>query len=85
MELAHRKRLLATGGGAVSVIMMMMMPCDAVGHDEDVGADDDSFNDDYQYFIFAHHRITEANTLFRNIYLTALVGLQIWIIITKYT
>ena len=27
MELAHRKRLLATGGGAVSVIMMVMMLC----------------------------------------------------------
>ena len=49
MELAHRKRLLATGGGAVSVIMMVMMLCDAGGHDEDVGAEDDSFNDDYQY------------------------------------
>ena len=49
MELAHRKRLLATGGGAVSVIMMVMMLFDACGHDEDVGADDDSVNDDYQY------------------------------------
>ena len=46
MELAHRKRLLATGGGAVSVITMVMMLCDAGGHDEDVGAGDDSFNDD---------------------------------------
>ena len=52
MELAHRKRLLATGGGAVSVIMMVMMLFDAGGHDEDVGADDDSFNDDYQYLYF---------------------------------
>ena len=35
MELAHRKRLLATGGGAVSVIMMVMMLCDAGGHHEE--------------------------------------------------
>ena len=32
--------------------MMVMMLCDDGGRDEDVGADDDSFNDDYQYLYF---------------------------------
>ena len=55
MELAHRKRLLATGGGAVSVIMMVIMLCDAGGHDEEVGADDESFNTLYLHFDTLKH------------------------------
>ena len=31
------------------MLVMVMMLFDAGGHDEEVGADDDSVNDDYQY------------------------------------